>query len=617
VATSRRDAGSGPATARLADRAAAPGGEAAAGSGPSAGAGGKPAAAGSNDAAGGDQAAVQDQGRVPGRAAGQARAGRSKVTAKNRAAASPDKLAQPAGGQAKSPGSKPPGSMSAGSKPPGSKPPGSKPPGSKPPGSKPPGTKSPGGKPPGSKSPGSKPPGSKSPGSKLPASKAGHKTSGKSGGQKGAVPVPVPAVPGDADRERPRMPPVRLAPRDELAAAARVAPLVRAAADLSRWADKHQLARPGAGGLAGAMSAAAAGEASADLELTANEVDAAWRVLVAIGLLDDDRPDISHWDDSEVLGAWDSALEAILDAEDLDGLATALYTVGTPVRIDALFEAYTAAAGTPRPERDSSAPGPRPGDGPHRPPDEDEAAALSRALETLADLGVVELGTEEAAGGLTVTLSPLGVWGVHRRLRSEGWHVPVLGSADRNGAVGLLMTLASCDTEDGEAQIGTWLADRTPAAAARELIQAAAGGSPGLRGAAFAVLERIGDAATAEIRAALDDPLLRAHAAVWLHEHDEEADLRPADRTWLLVDLGAGLLEEADPRDVVAELLPEVPPRAQAEIVAGLWQVDHPGVIDLLTALSEHHPDPTVARAARKAAFKARSPGSSGPGSRD
>ena len=91
------------------------------------------------------------------------------------------------------------------------------------------------------------------------------------------------------------------------------------------------------------------------------------------------------------------------------------------------------------------------------------------------------------------------------------------------------------------------------------------------------MLDRIGAAATPEIRAALGDPLLRAHAAVWLHEHDEErdeeAELRPEDRTWLLVDLGAGLLEEADPQDVVAELLPEVPGKAQAEIVAGLWRV--------------------------------------------
>ena len=111
------------------------------------------------------------------------------------------------------------------------------------------------------------------------------------------------------------------------------------------------------------------------------------------------------------------------------------------------------------------------------------------------------------------------------------------------------------------------------------------------------------------------EPVLRAHAAVWLHEHGEEAELGREDRTWLLVDLGAGLLEEADPRDVVAELLPELPPDAQAEIVAGLWRVSHPAVTDLLTALSDHHPDPAVARAARKAAFKARSP-SAGPGGR-
>jgi hypothetical protein len=434
-----------------------------------------------------------------------------------------------------------------------------------------------------------------------PASSSGAGGQNGAGGQRAQAAGAV----AEADRERPRMPPVRLAPRDELAAAARVAPLLRAAADLSRWAAKHQPVQsgdPSGAASAADLSADAADAASADLELTPNEVDAAWRVVLATGLLEEGRPDLGHWDDTEVLGAWDSALAAILDAEDLDGLATALYTVGTPVRIDSLFEAYTAAAGTPRPERGSPAQV-----GSTRQPGEDEAAALSRALETLADLGVVELGTEEAAGGLTVTLSPLGVWGVHRRLRGQGWHVPVLGSADRDGAVGLLMTLASCDAEDGEAEIGTWLGDRTPVQAARELIQAAAGGSPGLRGAAFAVLDRIGSVATPEIRAALEDPLLRAHAAVWLHEHDEEAELRPADRTWLLVDLGAGLLEEADPRDVVAELLPEVPALAQAEIVAGLWQVDHPGVIDLLTALSQHHPDPSVARAARKAAFKARS----------
>ena len=46
-----------------------------------------------------------------------------------------------------------------------------------------------------------------------------------------------------------------------------------------------------------------------------------------------------------MLREWDAALAALLAAEELDGLATALYTVGAPVRIDALFDAYSAAAG--------------------------------------------------------------------------------------------------------------------------------------------------------------------------------------------------------------------------------------------------------------------------------
>jgi hypothetical protein len=416
----------------------------------------------------------------------------------------------------------------------------------------------------------------------------------------GPVPEgPVPEGPG-------RLPPVRLAPRDELAASARVAPLLRAARDVARWAGTGR--RPTAKGTLRRADAAAA---AAELELAPAELDAAFRVAMATRMLvlaagraePGDRLEVLATGNSEeVLAVWGDALAVMLDAEDLDGMATALYTVGGPVQMDSLFEAYVAAAGTRPPE-------PALADGPGG---QDHSAALSSALETLADLGVVELdvaepGTDESGSGLTVTLSRLGVWGIHRRLRAEGWHVPVLGGGARGDAAALLATLANCDVEDGEAEIATWLAARSPQQAAAELIEAASHGSPGLRGAGFAVLDRIGEEAVAVIRAALDEPVLRAHAAVWLHEHGEDAELRREDRAWLLVDLGAGLLEEADPQDVVAELLPDVPPDAQAELVAGLWQVSHPGVTDLLTALSDHHPDPAVARAARKAAFKARS----------
>ena len=382
-----------------------------------------------------------------------------------------------------------------------------------------------------------------------------------------------------------RPPAVRLAPRDELAAAARVAPLLRAARDLVQWAAD----RPG-------LSAADALAAADELGMTREETEAAWLVAAGAGLLGepDSTPPadiLSAGNPDEVLTLWTDALSALCAAE-LDGLVTALYTAGGPVRIDALFEAYQTAR--------QQAPVGGPQDGA-------DVVGLSAALETLADLGAVDLGTDEDAGVLTVRLSRLGTWGVHGRLRERGWQLPVAGQLAADEAAVLLAALADYDAEEGEAEIASWLGHRSAAAAAAELLDAARQGSPGLRGAAFAVLDRVGGEAVPAVRAALGDAVLRPHAVVWLRDHGEQAELGRGDQEWLLVDLGAGLLEEAEPAGVVAELLPELPSGGQAELVAGLWEVEHPGLIGLLTALGEHHGDPAVAKAARKAALKARS----------
>jgi hypothetical protein len=412
---------------------------------------------------------------------------------------------------------------------------------------------------------------------------------------------------------------VRLAPRDELAAAARVAPLLRAARDLARWAATRQAEMPGpwpAARLAAdqdqretGLSASDAASAAEELDLTQDELNAAWQVAEGARMLGGDgsgrqRDILSAGDPEAVLNLWDDALGVTLRTTELDGLVTALYTVGGPVRIDALFEAYDTA-------RRQGLPGET---GEQEPADEAAAdcdppdiVSLSAALETLADLGVVDLGSDEEAGVLTVTLSRLGTWGVHERLRARGWQLPVAGQLAQDRAAVLLAALADYDAEEGEAEIAAWLAQRGPGEAAAELMEAARGGSPGLRGAAFAVLDRVGDEAIPALREALADPVLRPHAAVWLRDHGDPAELRRDDQEWLLVDLGAGLLEEAQPEDVVAELLPDLPSGGQAKLVAGLWQVSHPGLIGLLTALGEHHHDPAVAKAARKAAFKARS----------
>ena len=401
-------------------------------------------------------------------------------------------------------------------------------------------------------------------------------------------------------RGTPRPPVVRLAPRDELAAAARVAPLLRAARDLARWAVTRHGPR---------LTAPDVALAAEDLDLTREELEAAWRIAEGVRLLDPDWPGqradiLAAGDPDAVLALWDNALGVTLRSAELEGLVTALYTVGGPVRIDALFEAYETARrqappGDSVPRVLASVAGTEGG-----PPD---VVALSAALETLADLGVVDLGSDEDAGVLTVVLSRLGTWGVHGRLRARGWQLPVAGQLAQDRAAVLLTALADYDAEEGEAEIAAWLAQRGPTEAAAELMEAASGGSPGLRGAAFAVLDRVGDEAIPAVREAQADPVLRPHAAVWLRDHGEQAELARGDQEWLLVDLGAGLLEEAQPEDVVAELLPDLPSVGQANLVASLWQVAHPHLIGLLTALGDHHHDPAVAKAARKAAFKARS----------
>ena len=439
-----------------------------------------------------------------------------------------------------------------------------------------------------------------------------------------------------------RLPPVRLASREELASAARVAPLLRVARDLAVWAGTG---RPLTG--QGELTPPDAADAAEALDLSPDEVRAAWAIARGTGMVavsgskaarGEHLDVLASGEPEEALAVWHSALRTVLGQENLDGLATALYTAGRPVRLDALFEAYAAAVGALTISGDGEAAtssgaqaDPRPADGDHTVPrpagradgdqgsggpgspegpgDVGEAGApgLSPGLEILADLSVVELGADEDGAGLTVSLSPLGLWGIRDRLSARGWRVPILGGSAGGGATAVLAVLADYDAEDGEAEIAAWLARRSPERAAEELTEAARTGSPGQRGAAFAVLDRVGGAAVPAVRRAMADPVLRPHAAVWLRDHGEDASLSREDSAWLLVDLGAGLLEEAAPEDVVAELLPDLPPRAQAELVAGLWRVEHPAVIELLTTLSDYHPEPDVAKAARKAAFKARS----------
>ena len=367
---------------------------------------------------------------------------------------------------------------------------------------------------------------------------------------------------------------VRLAPRDELAAAARVAPLLRAARDLARWAATRQAEMPGpwpAARLAAdqdqrdiGLSASEAASAAEDLDLTQDELQAAWLVAEGARMLGQDGcgqpPDILAAGDPEaVLGLWDNALGVTLRTTELDGLVTALYTVGGPVRIDALFEAYDTArrqglpgdAGTQEAADGPDVDGARPTSWRCPPPWRRwPTSAWSSSAPTRRPGRSPSRCPRWAPGACTA------------RLRAQGWHVPVLGAA-RAGPRGRAARRAGQLRRRGRRGRDRGLAGRArPGRGSGRADRRGRGGSPGLRGAAFAVLDRIGAEAIPAVREALADPLLRAHAAVWLREHGEEAELARDDRTgcsWT----SAPACSRRPPEDVVAELLPDLPPAAR------------------------------------------------------
>ncbi|MDQ4007610.1 MAG: hypothetical protein M3211_05900 [Actinomycetota bacterium] len=80
------------------------------------------------------------------------------------------------------------------------------------------------------------------------------------------------------------------------------------------------------------------------------------------------------------------------------------------------------------------------------------------------------------------------------------------------------------------------------------------------------------------------------------------------DAVWMLVDLLASIVG-ADDREAawhIAAMHARGSVDGQCEVVADMCGCDHPGVVDALQLLGRLHPDPAVAREARKSALRAR-----------
>jgi hypothetical protein len=211
---------------------------------------------------------------------------------------------------------------------------------------------------------------------------------------------------------------------------------------------------------------------------------------------------------------------------------------------------------------------------------------------------------------LPTQLTPLGVWWANVLLRGAGAAAPVIGELAGADAATLIEGVSGYDEWAYRAELRAWCRERG-AGAARELaeyVATAAGFEQRLL--ALAGLREAGATAEGEVRTMLTDPALRPYARLWLVGEglEDPASLEPASARVLMADTLASVLRDAGPGGLVEHLEQLGDPAEQATVLADLWQARTSGAAAVLEAAGKAHPDAQVAKAARKAAFKLRSP---------
>lgn len=210
-----------------------------------------------------------------------------------------------------------------------------------------------------------------------------------------------------------------------------------------------------------------------------------------------------------------------------------------------------------------------------------------------------------------VRLTPLGLYGLRARLLEAGFDAPAVGDLTDKGADVLLDRTAVFPPAAAHAETEQWLARRDPLDAARELLAAARGtdeNAPLRRLQCQQALSLVGVSAEPALREVLDDAELGGLARVWLTEHGATDVPQPSEAMifWLTIDTVAAQLA-AEGHSEELQALVEGLAGQHSGFFATAWRVEHPATADVLEAMGRLHPDKAIAKAARKAAFKARS----------
>jgi hypothetical protein len=430
-----------------------------------------------------------------------------------------------------------------------------------------------------------------------------------------------------------RLPALRFGDQAELVSAARQSPLLASARALAVWADGRELTDDGL--LVPADLAAAAqllgievlpGATSTD---DVPELNQAWHLACCTYFIDDsdDRAGVDdsadEWpdgSDDEVLDVWAAAFGHVVghslpidgQGDELSaglslggaggGLVVALFLArGEGMQrsdCSSLMNELATADLTPARARKTR-------------------SAWARAHGDMADLLLDRLSRHGAVevDGDVARLTPLGMWQMRAEL-AQTVEIPLLPPIAEMTAADLVAFGTDAPEDELVRERQAWLAGRPAVDAARELLRVAADGGPAERMIGASLATAVGAAAEPLWREALGDPALGAYAKLALNQiagHDPAADplpgleIGPDEVASMLGDTLMAMSDAVDGEELAETVRQAVPPGREDQVFELMWRSANPAARQSLEVLGRHHPDKKIAKAARKAAYKARS----------
>ena len=317
-----------------------------------------------------------------------------------------------------------------------------------------------------------------------------------------------------------------------------------------------------------------------------------WCVAVATGLLQvgggwvSAGPALEHWPpgDADLLAQWLMALRVVCAAEsypqDEDSvrlLAMALLTVlgedGVP-RAGGLWGAVHAALRDLRDRYDKSSWEPL--HAADRYYDPATGTPLAGLLALLTEFGAV------AGESAKPVITPLGRWAA--RYLAAG--LPGLADPDLSADEMIAYAAEFGDEEQQDHVVWGWLAERQPAEAAREVLTAAEGMSPLLRGVAVGVVQRLGEDALPAWRELTAAPRVGPHARAVLAAWDQEPGPTDADWDWLAVEAAAAALQDKGPDEALTRVWESMSGTDLDTCLAEVRATGHPDAAELSRAVA-------------------------------